>query len=505
MSPRPPTESEIRELSSRLYLDLTEKEVQDYRELVTELLESYEVVRHLGQPPIERSEPRPRDPGHRVRENDPYNAWITRCDVPGTDDGTLTGWDVAIKDNVSVGGVEMTCGSQVLEGYVPNTDATLVSRLLDAGARVVGKTNMDDMAFTGNGHSSAFGPMLNPHNDEYLSGGSSGGSAIAVATDEVDLAIGSDQGGSIRVPAAWSGIVGHKPTHGLVPYTGCVGIENTIDHAGPLASDVESAAKALSVIAGKDPNDPRQPQSVPNEEYEETLDEDIQDLSIAVIKQGFNQPDYDPRVNESVHSAINTLRQEGATAEDVSLPMHGDAADVYTVALAEGFVAAISGEGMGHNWKGRYNTSWVDSFGKSRRAQGGDFPPSVKLTLLLGAYTSDQYHSKYYAEAMNLRMELTKKYDELLSEYDLIAMPTTATTANKYVSDQDRFEFIADAWGCLANTCVFNMTGHPSLSVPVEPVNDLPAGLMLTGRQFDDATVLKTGHTLERAQDGYRH
>jgi len=128
------------------------------------------------------------------------------------------------------------------------------------------------------------------------------------------------------------------------------------------------------------------------------------------------------------------------------------------------------------------------------------FPPSVKLTLLAGAYTSDQYHSKYYAEAMNLRAELTKKYDALLSEYDLIAMPTTAMTANRFVADQDRFEFIADAWGCLANTCVFNMTGHPSLSVPIEPVDDLPVRLLLTGRQFADATVLNAGHVVEQAQ-----
>lgn len=501
MSLRAPTEAEIRELSSELYLDLTEQEVRDYRELVSELLDSYDAVRRLGQPPIERSEHRSRDPGHRVREGDPHNAWITRCDVAGTDDGPLAGWEIGIKDNISVGGVEMTCGSQVLEGYVPHTDATLVSRLLDAGGRVVGKTNMDDMAFTGNGHSGAFGPTLNPHDDEYLSGGSSGGSAIAVATGEVDLAIGSDQGGSVRVPAAWSGVVGHKPTHGLVPYTGCVGIENTIDHAGPLASDVESAAKALSVIAGRDPDDPRQPRSVPDEKYERAIGEGIQGLSIAVLREGFTQPGHDPGVNESVHSAIDALRHEGATAEEVSVPLHADAADVYTVALAEGFLAAFSGEGAGHNWNGRYNTSWVDSFGKARRAQGGDFPPSVKLTLLTGAYTSDQYHSKYYAEAMNLRMELTQQYDELLSEYDLVAMPTTATTANEYVSGQDRFEFIADAWGCLANTCAFNMTGHPSLSVPVNPVGSLPAGLMLTGRQFDDVTVLKAGHALERAQE----
>ena len=500
MSLRPPTESEIRELGSRLYLDLTDEEVHDYRELVTDLLASYRTVRERGHPPIERAEPRPRDPGHRARENDPYNAWITRCEVPGASEGPLAGFDVAIKDNVSVAGVEMTCGSQVLEGYVPDADATIVSRLLESGARIVGKTNMDDMAFTGNGHSSAFGPTLNPHDDDHLSGGSSGGSAIAVATGDVDVAIGSDQGGSVRVPAAWSGVVGHKPTHGLVPYTGCIGIENTIDHAGPLAPDVETAARTLSVLAGRDPDDPRQPQSVPTERYEASLEDPVEDLSVAVLTEGFEQPDADPGVNERVRAAIDALADEGATTTAESLPIHADAADVFTVALAEGFAAAVAGEGVGHNWKGHYDVSWVDSFGKARRAQGGDFPPSVKLTLLAGAYTGDQYHSKYYAEAMNLRAELTDRYDALLSEYDLIAMPTTATTANEYVPDQDRFEFIADAWGSLANTCAFNMTGHPSLSVPVGPSESegLPVGLLLTGRQFDDATVLNAGRAVER-------
>lgn len=267
---------------------------------------------------------------------------------------------------------------------------------------------MDDMAFTGNGHSGAFGPTLNPHDDNHLNGGSSGGSAIAVATGEVDAALGSDQGGSVRVPASWSGVVGHKPTHGLVPYTGCVGIENTIDHAGPLVPDVRSAAQTLSVLAGRDSNDPRQPQSVPTEQYEESLDGCVEDLSIAVLTEGFNQPDAEAGVNESVRAGIDALAGAGATTTTESLPMHMDAADIYTVALAEGFAAAISGEGVGHNWRGQYDTSWVDSFGKARRAQGGDFPPRVKLTLLAGAYTSDQYHSKYCAEAMNLRAELTK-------------------------------------------------------------------------------------------------
>jgi amidase len=480
-----------------LHLDLTDDEIADYRELITDILSSYQVVRNLGQPEPPQSTLRQRNPGRRARRDDPYNAWITRCEVTGADDGRIAGWDVAIKDNISVAGVEMTCGSQVMEGYVPNIDATLVTRLLDEGARIIGKTNLDDMAFTGNGHSSAFGPTCNPHDEAYLPGGSSGGSAVAVQTGEVDVAIGGDQGGSIRVPAAWTGVVGHKPTHGLVPYTGCVGIENTIDHAGPLAPDVETAAQILSVIAGKDPDDPRQPETVPIDEYADALEGEADGLSVGVLEEGFDRPEHEEAMNTNVRTALDELADAGATIEEVSLPMHAHAMDIYTVALAEGFVAAVAGEGVGHNWRGWYNTSWVDSFGKARRAQGGDFPPSVKLTLLTGAYTSDQYHSKYYAEAMNLRAELTEKYDELFAEYDVVAMPTTPMTANEYVPDQDRFEFIADAWGNLANTAAFNMTGHPSLSVPVEPHDGLPVGLMMTGSQFNDATVLDAGFALE--------
>ena len=496
---RPPTDGDIRELGDDLHLDLTDDEVADYRELITGLLDSYERVRELEATAQPETTPRKRDSGHRVREEDPYNTWITRCEVIGASDGRLAGWEVAIKDNIPVAGVEMTCGSQVLEGYVPNFDATLVTRLLDEGATIVGKTNMDDMAFTGNGHSSAFGPTLNPHDPDHLSGGSSGGSAVAVATGEVDVAIGGDQGGSIRAPASWTGVVGHKPTHGLVPYTGCVGIENTIDHAGPLAPDVGTAAETLTVIAGKCPHDPRQPEEVPEEDFVDALDGSVEDLSVAVVEEGFDQPGYDDGVNDRVRDGLDDLETMGATVEDVSLPMHADGMAIYTVALAEGFLASVSGQGIGHNWKGWYNTSWVDSFGKARRAQGGDFPPSVKLTLLAGAYTNDRYHSKYYAEAMNLRRDLTAEYEDLLAEYDIVAMPTTPMTANQWVPDQDRFEFIADAWENLANTAVFNMTGHPSLSIPVGTADELPVGLMLTGRHFEDGTVLNCGYALESA------
>ncbi len=498
MQLRAPTEREVRELGEQLYLDLTDAEVTAFRERIADGLSAYQTVReHAGSP--QPSPDRPFGGGRRATDEDPYNAWITRCEVQTEGTGSLAGWDIAVKDNVAVAGVEMTCGSQVLEGYVPASDATVVTRLLEAGGRVVGKTNMDDMAFTGNGHSSAFGPTLNPHDPERLSGGSSGGSAIAVAEQEADLGIGADQGGSIRVPAAWCGVVGHKPTHGLVPYTGIAGIENTIDHVGPLTRDVETAGQALSVMAGTDPRDPRQPDQVPDPQCTDLVG-DAEGLTVGVLEEGFTRAEAEELVNERVHGGLDALEAAGATVEPVSLSLHDDAADIYTVALAEGTVAAFRGEGVGHNWQGWYNTDWIETFGKFRRAQGGDFPPSYKYNLLLGAYTGDQYHSAYYARAMNLRQELTAAYDDLLAEVDVLAMPTTPQLPNRYVPDQDIHAFLDDAWGCLANTCPFNATGHPALSVPVEPVDELPVGVMFVGEHFADERVLEAGLALERAR-----
>jgi amidase len=497
MTIRTPSEKDIEDLSEEFFLNLNKKELGQYKQLVQDTLESYDAINKLGTKPDQKL-PRikKREPGHRVgqsSDDDRYNAWITRCNVEGEESGPLSGWEIGIKDNIAVGNVEMTCGSKVLEGYVPSQDATVVKSLLRAGATVTGKTNMDDMAFTGNGHSSAFGPTLNPHDDNRLAGGSSGGSAIAVQQGEVDAALGADQGGSIRIPAAWTGVVGHKPTHGLVPYTGAVGIENTIDHCGPLAADVETAAEVLSVIAGKDPSDPRQPKHVPTEQYENKLHPDLSELSVGVIEEGFNRQGAAAEVNESVNHNLDLLEDKGATIESVSVPLHADAMDIYTVALGEGFVASIKGEGEGHNWKGEYNTEWINSFGNARRARGSYFPPSVKLTLLVGGYARDETQGEYYARAMNLRNRLTEQYDSVLKEFDVVAMPTTPMQPNQYKPDADVFEFIADAWGNLANTSAFNMTGHPSISVPIRQAGSLPVGLMLTGTHFDDATVLRAG------------
>ncbi|MFC4436451.1 MULTISPECIES: amidase [Natrialbaceae] len=497
MPMRPPTKAALDELGEELYLDLTDEELEFFAEMAERRMESYEtVLSYDPEPRLGGAERRERSSGRRVSsDEDPHNAWVTQCFVAGDDGGDLDGWEIGIKDNVCVAGVEMTCGSQVVEGYVPNRDATVVTRLLEAGADVVGKTNMDDMAMTSTGHS-AFGPVLNPHDDDYLAGGSSGGSAVAVARSEVDAAIGSDQGGSVRVPAAFCGIVGHKPTYGLVPYTGCIGIEHAIDHPGPMTSDAESAARILSEIAGSNERDLREPGAVPVERYEEALDGDVSDLSIGVLEEGFDRSGANDDVLATSRGAIDRLAEQGASIDDVSVPMHADAQDIHDVCTSEGLLDAMIGEGLGHGWKAWYNRSWVESFGKYRRAQSDDFPARLKLLLLMGAYTNREYHSRYYARGMNLVVELTERYDEVFAGYDLLAMPTAVTKPPEHQPDRDQYDRLRET-DIVHNATPFNRTGHPAVSVPAGEVDGLPVGLMLVGPRFDDATVLNAAYSLE--------
>ena len=489
---RPPERDVYRELGSELSLQLTDDELDAYVELAAERLEAYNVVDDYDDPVLVRDqEPTPRTGGWPPTD-DPHNAWVTRCRVHG-EDGALSDWEVAVKDNISVAGVPMTCGSAVLEGYVPAVDATIVTRLLDAGATVVGKTNMDDMAMSTTGHS-AFGPITHPHDDDRLAGGSSGGSAVAVARGTVDAALGTDQGGSIRIPAAYCGIVGHKPTYGLVPYTGSAGLEYIVDHPGPMAPDVERTARMLTTIAGGTTLDPRQPAALPDTDYEDKLAAD-EDLRIGILEEGFERPDGEAAVERLVRDAVEGLDTVETTA--VSEPMHADAPALHSVLMGEGLLAALRGEGIGHGMKGWYDIGWLAAFGKFRRAHGGEFPANLKAALLQGAYTSRRYHSRYYGRAMNLVLELLDRYDELLERVDLLAMPTVASLPPEN-TDADEFDRLRSG-AAAANTAAFNRTGHPAVSVPAGEVDGYPVGLQLVGRRFEDDVVLRGAAMIERS------
>jgi amidase len=499
---RPPTRAEIRDIAEQYHFELSDEEVEDYRELIEEKMGFCERIDELSDRTGSRVQAR-RDPGYRATAaEDPRNAVVTVCNVETDHDGPLSGYDIGVKDNIAVADVEMTCASKVLTGYRPVNDAPVVERLLEAGARITAKTNMDEMAVSGSGEMSAFGPILNPFNDDYLAGGSSGGSAVAVATGMVDAALGSDQAGSLRTPASWSGCVGFKPTHGLTSFRGVAPLGHSFDHVGPMADNVEDIARVLGVIAGEDPHDPRQGH-VEVGDYVGALDRGVDGLDIGVVEEAFEFAGREAAVNEGVHAAVDRLEDLGAAADPVSIPWHVDAFFVWLAVENEETAVMWDADNTGYFVDGRYDTDLAAAFGKARRAQADEFAPTVKLKCLLGQYLKQQFHGRYHGKASNLREELTAAYDEQLDEYDLLAMPTTPMTAFELETDLTRQEVVNRAQGKKGrtrNTMPFNMSGHPAISIPCgRDDNGLPIGLMLVGNQFDEETVLAAASALEGA------
>lgn len=496
-----PDKNEIQRLADQLGFGLTEDEISLFTEAITGSVNVYKTVDNLASSSPYRPESRTWSRPESAPA-DPHNAWVTRCSVEPTGTGSLDAMAVAIKDNLPVAGLEMTCSSTLFAGYIPEIDTPLVTRILEAGGHIAGKTNMDDMASAGDGSRTAFGPVLNPHGRDHLAGGSSGGSAVAVATGAVDAAIGTDQGGSIRAPASWCGVVGHKPTFGLVPYTGGVGLEPTVDHAGPIAPDVQTAAQVLSVIAGRDPYDPRQPQSVPDVAYEPQAHQvDGSELTIGILEEGFGREGSAEAVDETVRATIDSLDTAGVSTTSVSVPQHVDGQDIHLAAIAEAAYAYFDGDATYRGQKGWSDPSLTTAFARGRRVDGQAVPAGQKLLLLLGAYSSEILTSRYHSKASNLRFALREWYDSVLAEVDVFALPTTPMTAYEYDPDEEDAAYFERAWANLSNTSPFNLTGHPALSVPVGTVDGLPVGLMLVGEHFDDGQVLGAGRVVESTVD----
>lgn len=502
MSLRAPTVEETQELLAEMGIRVSESEAETYRDLVEGTLATYARTEELAGPNALRPDDyRGREVHGRVDdEADPLNAWVRSCRIEGDDDGLLAGLEVGVKDNVSVAGVPMTCGSRLLRGYVPEGDATVVTRMLDAGATIVGVLNMDSFAFSGVGDTSDYGPMRNPRDPEHYAGGSSGGSAAAVAAGDVDIALGGDQGGSVRIPAAWSGCVGHKPTHGLVPYTGIHRVDNTIDHVGPLARSVETVAACLEAVAGADPLDPRQG-DVERTAYTEQLDRDPADLTVGVLSEGFGLDPSEAVVDEAVRDAVDVFADAGATVEEVSVPMHADAMAIWLPIIVQGAAKTLEAAGEGYGWEGYHDTSLVETLGKFQRASADEFSFNVQMAGLIASYLDERYHGWFYATAQNLRRQLTAAYDEVLEDVDVLALPTTPQRAFEHDPERPDAEVFSHALLPAVNTCAFNATGHPAISVPCATADGLPIGLMLVGDHFDDETVLAAAHAFEQRAD----
>ena len=498
---RRPSVDEIRSLAAREYINLSQQEAADLGSLLEGMLVD---VERLDDLPVAGLRVRygDRESGYRPSpEEDPCNAFIRKCRVKGAPEGKLAGKTVGLKDNIRVAGVPLTNGSRLLAEYVPRVDATVTERLLDAGATIVGKLNMDSFGMGGTNETSDFGPVRNPHNMEYSAGGSSGGSGAALAAGEVDIALGVDEGGSARIPASWCGVVGIKPTHGLVPAFGLSYLDHTLDEVCPMAKSVREVALTLEAIAGEDPRDPqwvRGPIRVEN--YSKALQEDVSGLRLGVIKESMEWDQSEPDVGQAVWKAAGKLRAYGASVEEVSIPWWKDAWPVLLSIIGHSLSAMVESNLEGYWRGGMCDPDWQEAFGKARRAGSDGFPPLLKVWMVMGKYLRREYRSVYFSKAQNLRHTMIRKLDDVFEAYDVLATPTTPLKAIRLARSSRTGSW--EGRGSIEmnrNTCPLNVTGFPALSVPCGfGDNGLPIGLQLISRRFHESVLFRVASQVER-------
>ncbi len=501
MSPRLPTIDQILDIAAYYGMNVTTEDAASFRGLMAGPMASYARLDQLAEPKLPVKFPR--TPGYRpAAEENQYQAWYWKTNISGSGQGVLSGKTVAVKDNICVAGVPMMNGSRVLEGYVPEIDATVVTRVLEAGGTILGKAACEDLCFSAGSHTCATGPIRNPHNPQHSTGGSSGGSAALIAAKEVDMALGGDQGGSIRTPSCWCGVYGLKPTWGLVPMTGGMPISYSVDHCGPMAGSAEDLARLLTAIAGPDGHDPRTT-IAKVQDYMGALGKGVNGMKIAVMREGFAHPTSDAATDKKVRAAIAEFKALGAIVEEVSIPMHYDGPHIWTGIILEGAAEMmIKGYAMGNNWSGYYSTSLQEAFARGWQSRPDDVSETVKLVLMLGEYMHRHYHNRYHAKAQNLRVLLRQAYDKVLETYDLIAMPTIPFPATKIPPpDCSREDYVDAALNMQQNTCPFDVSGHPALTVPCGKINGLPIGMMLVGRHFDEVTPIRAAQAFEQIGD----
>jgi amidase len=500
MSIKRPTPSQLRSVADDLGMAFTDEDLASFLALMDGSFAAYDAVDTM--PDYVPEVKYPRTPGYRPEgvENK-YNAWYVKTMVKGAASGKLAGKTIAVKDNICLAGVPMMNGASTLEGYVPNVDATVVTRILDAGGTIVGKAHCEYFCFSGGSHTSAAGPVHNPHRMGYSAGGSSSGSAALVAAGEVNMALGGDQGGSIRIPSSFCGIYGMKPTHGLVPYTGIMPIELTLDHVGPMTSTVADNALLLEVIAGADGIDPRQYAPRPAA-YTRSLRQDVKGLRIGTVNEGFDHANSEKEVDAKVRDGATLFEKLGAKVEAISIPMHSAGIAIWTPIALEGATELMMrGNSMGTNWRGLYVTSLLNAH-SAWRHRANELPDTVKISMLLGHYFKKHYRGYYYAKAQNLSRKLRAAYDAQLAGYDLLLMPTLPIKATPLPpADAPRELYIQRAFEMIANTAPFDATGHPAITIPCGLADGLPVGLMLIGKHYDEATIYRAAHAFEQRGD----
>lgn len=420
--------------------------------------------------------------------DDRCNAFITTCAEAPFGEGVLAGTAVAVKDNISTAGIQTTCGSRILEGYVPPYDAHVVELLRRAGAAIVGKTNMDEFGMGSTTETSAFGPTKNPVDPERVPGGSSGGSAAAVAAGLVPMALGTDTGGSIRCPAAFSGIVGLKPTYGRVSRYGLIAYANSLEQIGPMARTVGDVSKLMSVIARYDQRD----STMLDRPYNHQPIAGVKGLRIGIPEEYFGEG-VDPRVAEKVRDAVGVLEGLGAETVRVSIPgMQYALAAYYVICTSEASSNLARFDGVRYGPAVDTRKSWHEAYQDLRRELLG---AEVRRRIMLGTFAlSAGYAGQYYTKAQAARRRIREDFERALREADVIAGPTMPTVAFRLGEKTDPISmYLSDIL-----TAPANLAGIPAISIPCGRVDGLPVGLQIMGRQFEDERVVDAAYTYEQ-------
>ena len=460
---------------------------------------------------------------HEIRERigrrpfpdeDPYRVFLWLSDLQEVYEGPLAGRRIGLKDNIGVAGMPMTLGSPQLEDLYADADAVLTTKLLGAGAVIVGKLNMDAFSVVGAGLGGVggFPAPLNPHDPSAACGGSSSGAGAAVASRQVDIAIGGDQGGSIRIPAAWCGVLGLKPTWGLVSTAGVVGHDPSYDHVGPMALSVQDIGLALGVIADRFEGDATSHERAVDPaatRYTGNLGKPIDRIRIGLLREGFGKK-VDPQVARSVRGAAGVLEREGATVVEVTEPAHLSAPDAWSALAFEATRLFLATNYAGAFHTGPYPEELATAVGKIR-AEGTGIPPTLKLRAIGGEITGRMYGGALYARVQNARQWYRSRYDRLFANVDLLMMPTVPKPAPYLAPHGTQAEAIARTLRpgpaglgletVAMNTCPFNYTGHPAMSVPCGKVDGLPVAFQLVGPMFGESKILDVAYAFQELVD----
>ena len=490
----------VRELASTFDFTIGPREAERHAAALTDERGGYDRLDELATPRFHDEPVRNVvfDPGP---DDDPLNAFTSLFDAP-VSEGPLSNLDVAIKDNVAIAGVPMTCGSRVFESAVPSRHASVVRRLLADGATIVGKTNMDELAYGPTSETSGFGPVSNPVDPEHVAGGSSSGSAAAVGAERVDAALGSDTGGSVRIPAAFCGVVGFKPTWGMIPRTGMVELAYTLDHVGPIARDVRTTARVFDAISGSDPGDPSSARATRLEGSATaavTDAPDVEELSFGLPEELF-AAHVDDGIVDRIRDTVADLEAAGATVDPVSIPGIDNSVHVWNAITNVEFADTLRSDLVPARRRVSMDPAWQDAAASALRSGGERFGPVVRRKAIVGAKLLED-GARAYVRARAIADRIADQFAAVTADHDALVAPTMPVTAPKigqwtadsYSTGDDEYD-VPLAY----NTRPADLAGVPAVTLPCGRLDGLPVGLQLVGEEYGDHELFAVARAVER-------